>query len=142
MRKPVSRPDGTPPLDETPPEHLPDSAADAYVATVRALNGLGIGTTADLGLIEAYALALGLLRDAADDVRREGLTVVDERGIVRKHPSASIVNAQQSQVRALAPLLGLTPTARAGMDLPKPGDGEGGSLAELVALEMAKEGGA
>jgi P27 family predicted phage terminase small subunit len=120
VKRQVVTPEHLDQLDETIPAHLPDSAAVAWVETVRALNRLGLGCSADQGVVESYALALGLMRDAAEMLRAEGLTHVDDRGTLRRHPAIAIANQAMAQVRQLAPRLGLTPTDRAGLAIAKP----------------------
>lgn len=112
------------------PEHLPDTAAVAYVETVRALNDYGLGAESDAGVVESYALALGLLREASEMLRAEGMTHTDDRGTLRKHPCIAIANQATAQIRQLAPLLGLSPAARAGLEINKRPSASGGALSE------------
>ena len=104
-------------LNSTGPAHLPESAAAAYVETAEALNTLGIGSEADRGLVEAYAAALGLFRDAAEQIKAEGLVIEDRDGNARKHPLLATVNQTQTQIRNLGVRLGLDPVSRAGLEV-------------------------
>lgn len=106
-------------LESTAPAHLPESAAAAYVETAEALNTLGIGSEADRGLVEGYAMALGLFRDAAEQIKAEGLVIEDRDGNARKHPLLATVNQMQTQIRNLGVRLGLDPVSRAGLEIQK-----------------------
>ena len=93
------------------------SAANSGVETAEALNTLGIGSEADRGLVEAYAAALGLFRDAAEQIKAEGLVIEDRDGNARKHPLLATVNQTQTQIRNLGVRLGLDPGSRAGLEV-------------------------
>jgi P27 family predicted phage terminase small subunit len=121
----VSKPRHIAPLSEDIPDYLPDSAATAYVEIVRDLNSLGVGASCDVAIVEALAMAVGTMRDCAAMLRADGLVLVDDRGVTRKHPCATLLNSQVAAIRQLAPQLGLSPTARAGMVINPPVAGDG-----------------
>jgi P27 family predicted phage terminase small subunit len=64
-------------------------------------------TDADLGCLEAYCAAVGLMRLAQKTIDAEGLTMGS-----RKHPAVAIQADAMTQVRQLAAELGLTPVSR------------------------------
>ena len=64
-------------------------------------------TEADLGCLEAYCAAIGLMRAAQRQIDAEGLTMGS-----RKHPAVAIQSDAMTQARQLAAELGLTPVSR------------------------------
>lgn len=68
-------------------------------------------TEADLGTLAAYADALGQLAASSEQIERDGMVIMTEKG-PRKHPAISIQQNARNQVRQLAAELGLTPVSR------------------------------
>lgn len=64
-------------------------------------------TTADLGSLESYCVAIGAMRDAHRILNEEGLVVDGKR-----HPAFGIMNSAQTTARLCAAELGLTPVSR------------------------------
>lgn len=64
-------------------------------------------TEADLGCLEAYCAAIGLMRAAQREIDEHGLTIGS-----RKHPAVAIQSDAMTQARQLAAELGLTPVSR------------------------------
>lgn len=64
-------------------------------------------TEADLGTLEAYCVAIGLMRPAQREIDAHGLTMDS-----RKHPAVATQCDALTQARQLAAELGLTPVSR------------------------------
>jgi P27 family predicted phage terminase small subunit len=68
-------------------------------------------TTADLGSLENYCLAIGHVRDMERLIGKEGHVVATARG-PRAHPAVRIQSDAMTRARLLAAELGLTPVSR------------------------------
>ncbi|MBN8965871.1 MAG: phage terminase small subunit P27 family [Rhizobiales bacterium] len=68
-------------------------------------------TDADMGSVEAYCTATGLVREMQRTIAREGAIITTERG-PRKHPAVAIQADGMNRARLLAAELGLTPVSR------------------------------
>ena len=69
-------------------------------------------TDGDLGTLEGYAVAVGTVRECADELRRDGLTYLDAKGTRKRHPATAIQLAALQAARLAANELGLTPVSR------------------------------
>ena len=68
-------------------------------------------TTADLGSLENYCIAIGQVRDMERLVAKAGHVVETDRG-PRAHPAVRIQSDAMTRARLLAAELGLTPVSR------------------------------
>ena len=68
-------------------------------------------TTADLGSLENYCLAIGTVREMERQLQRDGHVVETENGM-KRHPAVGIQSDAMTRARLLAAELGLTPTSR------------------------------
>jgi P27 family predicted phage terminase small subunit len=68
-------------------------------------------TDADMGSVEAYCTATGLVREMQRTIAREGAIIDTERG-PRKHPAIAVQSDAMNRARLLAAELGLTPVSR------------------------------
>ena len=68
-------------------------------------------TTADLGSLESYCVAIGTVREAERILQAEG-HVVTVKGVPKRHPAIGIQNAAMQTARLYAAELGLTPVSR------------------------------
>lgn len=66
----------------------------------------------DLGSVEAYCSAVGLVRTCQETINREGITCESASGGVSTHPAVRIQSQAMVQVKNLAIELGLTPKSR------------------------------
>lgn len=64
-------------------------------------------TDADLGILESYCVATGIVREAQRLLNKDGLLLEGKR-----HPAFGIMNAAQTNQRLCAAELGLTPVSR------------------------------
>ena len=68
-------------------------------------------TAADLGTLESYCTATGIVREAQRVLNAKGL-VIDTPAGPKRHPAIGIQNAAMATARQCAAELGLTPYAR------------------------------
>ena len=68
-------------------------------------------TDADMGSVESYCTASGLIRQMQRTIASEGAIVATDRG-PRKHPAIAIQSDAMTRARLLAAELGLTPVSR------------------------------
>ena len=68
-------------------------------------------TTADLGSLENYCLAIGTVREMERQLQRDG-HVIDVQGTLKRHPGIGIQSDAMTRARLLATELGLTPVSR------------------------------
>lgn len=68
-------------------------------------------TEADLGTLESYATATGIVQQAQRQLNTDGLTVVSPQG-VKRHPVLGVQNQAMTTARLCAAELGLTPVSR------------------------------
>jgi len=68
-------------------------------------------TTADLGSLENYCVAIGTVREMERHLQRDG-HVVEVEGVLKRHPGVGIQSDAMTRARLLAAELGLTPVSR------------------------------
>lgn len=68
-------------------------------------------TTADLGSLENYCVAIGQVREMERRLQEEGHVVETEQGL-KRHPAVGIQSDAMTRARLLAAELGLTPVSR------------------------------
>ena len=101
------------------PRDFPDEARQAFRRLSRVLVPLGLLTAADTESFEMMCLHYGLARRAALEMWKDGLTAPDDNGIQRKSPLNQLVREHSAEYRRYAALFGLSPSARAEIDLPQ-----------------------
>lgn len=123
------------------PEFLTAYAKREWNRLVPALHAVGILAGVDAGLLASYCEAVSTLKAATDDVKRRGVMVASARedGAMVKNPAVGIQRDAMNTIRALGKQLGIEPGRRKPDPKNEPAEG---SLAALVAAELAKEGGA
>lgn len=93
------------------PPHLVGRSKKAFNQVCDLLGDLGCLTVADGPVIAVYAAAFGQYCAAADQLKKEGTTIVRHGGIFAHPAVAERDKSQSMMVRVLAEL-GLTPSAR------------------------------
>lgn len=68
-------------------------------------------TTADLGSLENYCVAIGSVRQMERQLQRDG-HVIEVDGAMKRHPAVGIQSDAMTRARLLAAELGLTPVSR------------------------------
>ncbi|MDD9730448.1 phage terminase small subunit P27 family [Mameliella sp. AT18] len=92
----------------TAPAHLSRDAKTEWRRVAPILVERCILTIGDLGILESYCSAIGLVREASKHLQTEGLVL--ENG--KRNPAAGIMTTAQTVALRAASELGLTPVAR------------------------------
>lgn len=126
LPKPVDAPSGAPDC----PAWLPLPGIEEWKRLIPLMQGMGILSKVDLGVLASYCLAWGELVIAEQCVQKEGRTITAGNGAMTRHPQCTTIAQSIQQLRSLASELGLSPTARTrlGASGEKPPD----ALAELM----------
>ena len=99
--------------------------ATAKIFTERYLpqmQAIGVYTDADQAAFELMTLHYALAWTAAEVVQHDGLTVTSVKSGEKKHPLLQVVRENSNLFRAYAAEFGMTPSARARIELPDPAD--------------------
>lgn len=113
-----------------PPSWLSKDAAAEWRRVVPILVERRILTTADLGGLENYCVAIGHIRESERHIQQHGLVFEafkeTEDGIIslgmKRNPSIGIVAEATTRARLLAAELGLTPVSRSRPSIRDDGD--------------------
>lgn len=120
--------------DLPPPNWFPEDARDEWNRVVPILTERRILTEADLGSLENYCLATGLVREMQRRIADEGAVITthkldkDGNAIVtgmRRNPAVGIQSDAMTRARLLAAELGLTPVSRSRPTVTEDEDGQG-----------------
>lgn len=107
--------------DMPPPDHLSEDAREEWRRIVPILAERKILTYADMGSVENFCMAMGLVREMEREIQRLGAVQkvyqIDKEGnshLVRmaKNPAVSIQSDAMTRARLLAAELGCTPVSR------------------------------
>lgn len=113
------------------PESLREPGVKCWDKTAKILLGVKVLTDADLDTLESYCIAYQTMLEANSDLDRDGLTQMNPTsGLLSPHPSVNIMNKAQAELRQTGTLLGLSPSARTRINVPKKDDSAkaGGAL--------------
>ena len=108
-----------------PPIPLTDYATEEWERIAPYLQDCGLLTHADVGPLALYCRAIGEIRECDDVMREDGafLYVYDEATKIEKitkHPAAVKAHAAAQVVRTWATEFGITPSARAKLNVEPP----------------------
>lgn len=118
--------------DAEPPDDLGPEERAVFAGLVETLHAAGTLAQTDPTLVELYAVNKVLLRDARAEVRRDGQTIANSRGVKVPHPALATINSATIRLRAIISDLGLNPaTARYGGS---PARGDGDAMAEFLKV--------
>ena len=106
------------------PAWLSPEAKQEWARVVPALIRRRVLTAEELGTVEAYCLAVGLIRRCQEAIAREGETITTDLGAARRHPMFTTLFQSMTEARRLAAELGLTPTSRNKVRGPEEGEGD------------------
>jgi len=95
-----------------PPEWLPAPGKAEWRRIMPTLIRRGTLTVADMAQVENYCQAVGLAREAQEQVSNEGATIEAGNGRIIRHPALSTIKDFTIEARRLATELGLTPNSR------------------------------
>lgn len=93
------------------PSWLSADAKREWKRVVPVLVERRILTTADLGSLENYCMAIGTIREMERQLQSDGYVIDTEKG-AKRHPGVGIRDSAVIQARLLAAELGLTPVSR------------------------------
>jgi P27 family predicted phage terminase small subunit len=94
-----------------PPSWLSKHAKAEWRRVKPDLTKRRILTSADLGSLESYCIAIGQVREMERLIGKDGHVVETTRGL-RAHPAVRIQSDAMTRARLLAAELGLTPVSR------------------------------
>lgn len=112
------------PIRPTRPGWLLPEAKREWTRLAPELERLGLLTHLDRATFAAYCQAWAWVRRYEEIVAKEGMVIPGHRGVPRKHPLLSALNAATAAVRALGCEFGLTPVSRSRISLPTATDGD------------------
>lgn len=104
------------------PEHLGPIARREWNRVVKQLWEKGLLTHVDRHLLEAYASFYEDWRNAADLIKRALLMPGMRGGDIKKNPAWQIKRDAHERLLAAARELGMTPSARSGIEVPEHDD--------------------
>lgn len=135
-----------PTLSQVPPapEYLGVIAAAKWVEVAGMLVVANVLTGGDLHNLEAFCVAYQTFREAEADIVKNGLTTGSKRKGFRKNPSVTIRAEAMRQLRDFSALLGLDPSSRERLKVPKIGTQPPSATNRFTALPggMAAKGAA
>ena len=94
----------------TPDCLSPDAAAE-WERVMPILEERRILTVADLGGLENYCIAIGMVREMERRLQTDGIILDTEQGL-KRHPAVGIQSDAMTRARLLGAELGLTPVSR------------------------------
>lgn len=104
-----------------PPDYIGDYGAREWNRVGPELIKLGLMSTVDLQVFEAYCLNVQLMVDARKAIADKGMLVNGARGKVRNPAIAAFASASTA-IRGFASEFGLSPSARSRIKLPTDSD--------------------
>jgi P27 family predicted phage terminase small subunit len=100
-----------------PPEELRGRALDEWKRITPELRRLGLLSKLDRAALAAYCQAWADLAWAMDTLAREGRVIENPSGAIVAHPAVQVKNAAVAQIRSLSGEFGLSPAARASLEI-------------------------
>lgn len=97
------------------PPHLSQLEQAVWLELARLLDS--IVRESDVGMVEIAAVAFASYREAQETLRRDGMTVVDDRGNERVHPLVQVRDRSMKMYMDASARLGLSPADRARLGL-------------------------
>ena len=94
-----------------PPRWLSKDAAAEWRRVMPILNERKILTEADIGGLENYCIATGLVREMERNIQDQG-AIIFRDGMPKRNPAVGIQADAMTRARLLAAELGLTPVSR------------------------------
>ena len=102
------------------PDGLSEVASRVWDDTVAALSSVkGLLTRADSNIVMRYCNCMARYYDAQEILERDGVLVEGAKGNRVKHPIIQVIRDASTEALGLEKQMGLTPSARAGMKMPK-----------------------
>jgi len=101
-----------------PPAWLSDEAKKEFRRIVRLMKDTGLLTMAEVDELAVYCDALVRHRQATEVIEREGVVVIGARGPMQ-NPAVLVATKYAQIIAKLAPRLGLDPSGRASLAIPR-----------------------
>lgn len=98
--------------DIDPPEWIIGHARDMWLRVASPLLEQKVLQLTDLHNLEAFCIAYGTFRAAAEDVQKNGVVVEGATGGPIKNPALTALNEADKQMSTFGSLLGLDPASR------------------------------
>jgi P27 family predicted phage terminase small subunit len=89
-------------------------------------------TVADMAALAAYCTAYANLADATKTLQEEGEYLVDANGVKRVHPARRVQKDAAQQLKLALAEFGLSPAARARLQIVPPAEAEVDPMAEFL----------
>lgn len=135
---------------EVPTEHMPQPPADMnerakelWQCYAKVLYPLGLLTSLDVGIFRMFVESIDRYERAGQMLSEEGLVIEGVNG-VKRHPAVAMQNQAMKSIERLAKQFGLTPSARASLEIAgheAPSDQEKGEFVLDMKLHNKQEGG-
>jgi P27 family predicted phage terminase small subunit len=106
------------------PRNMLTEARRFWREHVPRLVALGVATEVDGPALAMMATHYALAERAAKQLKQDGLTTTDERGLTRKHPLLQVLRDNSTAFRSYAMQFGLTASARARLSVAEPEDAD------------------
>lgn len=109
----------------TPPHWLSGEALAEWGRVVPELDAIGLLSVVDRAALTAYVSAWATFVSATEDIEDRGTIVEGRDGNSVKNPAVGMQRDALQQIKVWVTEFGLTPSARARMQLPSEGGGTG-----------------
>lgn len=110
----ASEPRPRPALPDAP-SWLSDDVRAVWDRVVTELRHMRVVTAADTDALVVYCQAVVHHREACEQVNRDGLMMIGQKGELVKNPAMQFVRDQAVLIKVMASQFGLTPAARVGL---------------------------
>jgi len=122
-KRPINQNEPQPPGDpdlKTPYGLFGKDGKKLWAALAPDLDAMGILKPVDLPALQNLCIHYDQMMMAKRALDQDGLFQIDEKGIIRRHPAGLIFNQASKAFRSYAADFGLTPTARARLQVDPP----------------------
>lgn len=100
-------------LQLSAPSYLKGKARYCYERLAKQLIESKFVKQLDKEILETLSINYQMLQESYDDINSRGSVYVTENGMVKKNPSADIIDKATKNIKALCADLGMSPTSRA-----------------------------
>jgi P27 family predicted phage terminase small subunit len=115
------------------PSYLSTNSKRLYRSIVTQLNKKALLVNLDRTLLTIFCENVELSRAAAEDISKNGITLIDD-GHVKKNPAVDIKNNADKQIKSIGSSLGLDPMSRASLLSTKPIDSPKEEMNDFLRL--------
>lgn len=102
-------------LAKDAPKFLDAVGSSMYRQLVKKLNDTGYAIKSDQPLVESFAMAYSVMRQAWAEIQDKGTTYTNENGRIYANPAVGQLDVAQKQLKSVANELGLSPQSRASL---------------------------